>query len=114
MKKIFKSLNQTKITTERRGSGHQDPFLTKKLFTVDASWERGHQFSSVEWHWVYQPHPKTAGVGQHKKTGVHVLLLLLLLLLFGLIFILFQSPCMCFLVAWLVLFCFVSLRDKRI
>lgn len=46
-------------TPVRRGSGHKASSPSaKKLVTISRCWERKHQFSSMEWSWVYQLYSK--------------------------------------------------------
>lgn len=48
-----------KIPAQRGGSGLvSSPPPIKKLFVVHSFRVRENQFYSIEWHWVYQPHPK--------------------------------------------------------
>lgn len=52
---LVKPMNEN--TALRRGSGHEVPPFTKKLFAVALTTGKGkHLLSPVEWHWVYRPH----------------------------------------------------------
>jgi hypothetical protein len=60
--KDFSDIHQTSIGSyqtnpriEERGL-HEVPPLTKKLFAIHTCKKREIQFSSMEGHWVYQPH----------------------------------------------------------
>lgn len=47
-----------KMPAPRMGIEHKVPALTKRLFATDAK-EKGYQFSSVAYLWLYQPHSRT-------------------------------------------------------
>lgn len=51
----FHKFKQNKIPAQKKGSGHKAHLL---LSLIDSCWERRNHFFSMEWHLVYQPHPR--------------------------------------------------------
>lgn len=64
----------------KKGSGYKIPPFTKKVFAIDSHREREVQFSSVEWHWVFQAYSKAGSMLKDRwstQTKSHVWFLLM-------------------------------------
>lgn len=90
-----------------KGIWAHTPPIIKKLLANDASWERASQFSSIEWHWVHQPHSRLGLMLRTRWTTQNVLhhLLCMLSLRFGAICLFSFCLFLCFL--------FLSLYFKK-
>jgi hypothetical protein len=80
MHKACTNSRQTK-SQHWKGSGRKLSPLAEKLFKTETFWNRANQFSSIEWHWLYQPQSREDSVhpaqwravssfcSRHRNTG---------------------------------------------